>query len=131
MMFLLKESAASTSFAAMFLLYLTGLLVLVTIGPNSHLVNAFQLHRLGPRTCKTVIFAARRDGATDTLPHNTRANSIHKNYNDNIAKVWVNSLETKIPLQASSRQYLSESSQAYIQSLIDEDTKETNQNHVP
>lgn len=130
-MFLPKESASSTSFAAMFLLYLTGLLVLVTIGPNSHSVNAFQLHRLGPRTCKTVIFATRRDGATDTLPHNTKANSVHKNYNDNIAKVWVNSLETKIPLPASSRPYLSESSQAYIRSLIDEDTKESIPNQVP
>lgn len=128
MMFLPKESAASMSFAAMLLIYVTGLLVLLTVGQHSHSANAFQMHRLGPRSSKTTAFAARRDDATGTLPQNTnKATRIYKNYNDDIATVWANSLQTKIPLHASSRRYLSEISP--VPSLDDEDSKETDKNH--
>ena len=127
MLFSPRHSAASTSIAMVFLLHLIGLLVLVPIGPYSNSASAFQSQCVGPRTSKTILSAARRDDTNGALRQKTKG--IHKNYDTDIARVWAKSLEETIPWHASSRRYLSQGSHATLPSLVDEDAKETNQNH--
>ena len=111
MIFLPKDSALSTSFAAMILLSVAGFLLLMAISPHSHSANAFQLHSrcMGRRqiACSSVTFAARHGDETASLPAKVYLKSGNCNNQVDIAKVWANSLEDKIPWHASSRQYLS------------------------
>lgn len=111
MIFLPRESALSTSFAAMLLLSAVGFLLLMAIGPHSHSANAFQLHTrcMGSRqrTFSSATFAARHGDETASLPAKAYLQSGNCNNQVDIAKVWAHSLENKIPWHASSRRYLS------------------------
>ena len=111
MVFLPSQSAASASFAAMLFLSVAGFLVLSAIGQHSHRVHAFQLHSrcFGSRKRPlSTSIAARRDDVTcgSSLPQKTKTN--RNKHSDDIAQVWANSLEHKIPWHASSRRYLSD-----------------------
>jgi hypothetical protein len=115
MMLFTKDSASSTSLAAMLLVSAVGFIVLTIIGPYFRPTDAFQLNNrcFGRRhgTPKSASFAARHDGdasrpATIHLKSTGVRNS--GSNNNDIAKVWANSLESKIPWHAGSRRYLSD-----------------------
>ena len=133
MMFLPKESAASTSFAAMVFLSVAVFFVLFTLDSVSHSVNAFQLHNrcFGSRqqsySSSTAMAARQGDGTCSALPQKIKIVKQHSHNNHDIAKVWANSLEHKIPWHASSRQYLSDADLLVVQSYGDDETTETNE----
>ena len=94
-------------------------IVLMIAGPLSHSADAFQCHGrfrcLGRHHIGTSLFAVGHDEDTRSSPTaqfkagaRTRS-GISTNTQIDIASVWANSLEHKIPWHAGSRRYLSES----------------------